>query len=432
MNPLPSHPRPPEVNPGSLAAWSATLASLLTCGVAPHLHAEGYRGPTAGASDLGVTGGRIAFVDDASAVFHNPANLLDLPRWEASAEPTFVHHSVRFQSANTGAVAETRDPWKLLPHLYLGGPVKEGRLAVGLGISTPWGLSIDWGDGGGPTALKYSAPSFTELKSINFNPSAAIRLAEGLHLGVGLDVMWSELTLEQFLPGAAITGNPASPDGFVQARGDGIGVSGNAALTWQVARRHRLALTVRPEMNIDYDGDIRLSQPPGTGLFRGPFGSEMPFPTIVALGYGFQATDRLRLATDFEWLNFSRFKALPLQGAPAIGLPAQLPENWEDSFTLGAAASYDLGDGWRIRASYQYFDSPSIDATFSPAIPDANQHAVAAGVGYRHGRHRLDLGYSRVFYEERVISTYAGLQSPLNGRYETGAHLVSVAYGLSF
>lgn len=41
------------------------------------------------------------------------------------------------------------------------------------------------------------------------------------------------------------------------------------------------------------------------------------FPTIVALGYGLQATDTLQVEANVEWLEFSRFDTLAVQSRPA-------------------------------------------------------------------------------------------------------------------
>jgi long-subunit fatty acid transport protein len=64
--------------------------------------ADGFRSPTIGTQGLGISGGRMVFIDDASAVAHNPANLVELKRWEAAVEPTVVYHSVEFTSPSGG------------------------------------------------------------------------------------------------------------------------------------------------------------------------------------------------------------------------------------------------------------------------------------------------------------------------------------------
>ncbi|MBX3745351.1 MAG: outer membrane protein transport protein [Verrucomicrobiae bacterium] len=419
---------------GSLSVLTATLAATVGTVGTVGTHAEGFRSPTTGTAGLAATGGRIAFIDDASAVFHNPANLLELQRWEASAEPTFVHHSVRYTSP-AGASARTEDPWKLLPHFFAGGPLVDDRVALGFGVSVPYGLSIDWGEG---DALRYTAARYVELSSFNFNPSLAVRAADGLHLGFGLDVMYSELSLRRFMPLGLLTGIPGLPDGDLRLDGSGTGIGANFGVTWEFVPNHRLAATLRTPLNVNYDGNLLATGVPGVpgGALGAPFASRIRFPTILAVGYGWQITDAFRVEANLEWLEFSRFDTLPI-GVPAAALgpfagllAPEIRQDWRDTLTVGVAGTWDLGSGWRLQASYQFFESPVPDHTFSPEIPDANQHAIAAGVGYRHGRHRLGLAYSRVFYADRRI---ASNQNPgFLGRYEVDVHLLSGAYGFSF
>jgi long-chain fatty acid transport protein len=425
-----SHARTPRRS--AVAPRRVACAALILAGTAAGVRGEGFRSPTTGATGLGNTGGRIAFIDDASAVFHNPANLVELPSWQASLQPTLVHHQVQYESPG-GATQSTSDPWKILPHFFAGGPIDDdGRYALGVGLSVPFGLSIDW-DPAPTDPLRYAAPRYVQLKTFNFNPSAAVRLGEKVSLGVGFDLMWSELTLSQFYPWSFVAGVPGLPDGDLRGQGTGMGYGGNAGVTWQIAPRHRLAATIRTPMDVDYEGDFRVTGAPTTpdGNIVLPFGSEIRFPTMAALGYGFQLSECVQLEADVEWLQFSRFETLPLEVPGTLpGIPGEIRQDWNDTFTAGLAATWKFAEGWRLRGSYQYFQTPVPEETYSPSIPDANQHALAVGIGYRQGRHSFDFAYSRVFYETRDITVN---QNPaFLGRYEIDVHLFSAGYGLSF
>ncbi len=391
--------------------------------------AEGFRSPTIGTSGLAGSGGRRVFIDDASAISHNPANLVELDRWEASAEPTFVHHEVEYRSS-TGATAHTEKPWKLLPHFFAGGPVVKDKVAAGLGVTVPYGLSVDWGDGG---AFHYTAPHYVDLKCFNFNPTVAFRITPTLSVGVGADIMWSRIDYRQYYPWSLVTGIPGLPDGEVRVEGDDTSCSGNVAITWDFLPRHRLMASVRAPMDATYDGSIEVTHVPtqGGATVDTPLRTEIDFPTVVAVGYGFAFSPRWHFEVNAEWVQFSRFESLALETAqPLPGLPQKQVHNWDDTFTVGAGARWDLDEHWRFWLSYQYFESPVPDATFSPGIPDSDQHTVTLGVRYQCGRHRVEAAYAPVFYLDRDIQND---QSPAyNGKYTFNVHLVSVAYGFSF
>src|SRR6478735_7113514 len=158
---------------------------------------EGFRNPPPGAFGLGRAGGRIAHVQDASAVTHNPANLIALTNFEAQAAMGLVYMNVDYSSAATGQSAQTENPWKPLPAAFFATPLIDDTWAFGLGITSPYGLSVDWDEANSSAfapatgSLRYQSPHFAELMTMNFNPTVSIKLTEKLSVGLGLDVMWS-------------------------------------------------------------------------------------------------------------------------------------------------------------------------------------------------------------------------------------------------
>ncbi len=392
------------------------LTSLLWLGASrPQLWAEGFRNPTVGTLGLGQSGARIAQVDDATAIQHNPANLAGLTSPQLAYEQSIVYVRSDF-TAPGGASTHTVNPWKLLPNLFAAWPLSDQKWAFGLGVTTPYGLSTEWDPNG---LFRYSAPHFAELMTVNFNPTVAARLTETLSFGAGVDVMWSQLTLKQFIPLGPGT------DGEAQLKGNGTGVSGNAGLTWQIAPRHRLAATIRLPMDIDYGGKATL------GPARGSFSSAISYPMIIGVGYGYQLTDTVNVGADFEWLQFSNFQNLPLRiGAPLNAFSQTVPEAWRDTYTAGVGGSWQFAPGWVARLSYQFFETPVPDQTFSPTIPDANQQVITMGLAYQSGHHALGLSYGADFYNRRHISTD---QMPaFNGTYEFTVHLIAASYHYSF
>lgn len=411
----------------------------LAVGLALSANAEGFRNPPAGAFNLSRAGGRIAQVDDSSAVAQNPANLVDLTGTDIQFAPSIVYIKADFKSAS-GETAHTINPWKLLPNFFGGKTFQDGKFALGLGITTPYGLGSEWDQNSSAFAApggswRYSAPYYAQLTAINFNPSVAIKVTEQLRFGAGLDVMWSQLTLKQAYPWALVTSNPSDPDGGIRAQADGVGVGANFGLTWQFTKHQRLALTCRTPVNVDYSGHFTADNVPaalGGGSMRDEFNTSIKFPTIVAAGYGIELTDKIRLETDVEWLQFSNFKSLPMKSATAqsLGFPTSLAQNWRDTFTVGISGDWKFAPDWVLRAGYQFYQSPVPDSTFSPTIPDADQNVFTLGLGFRHNRHSLEAAYGLDFYNDRNIQNN---QNPaFNGTYEMTVHLFSFSYLYSF
>jgi long-subunit fatty acid transport protein len=100
--------------------------------------AEGLRNPPPGAFALSRLGGKLAHVDDASAVFVNPANLLDLESTSILISPALIDID-RDVDADWGGSAGTIENLKVLGGLFAAFPGTSDRFAWGIGISAPYG-----------------------------------------------------------------------------------------------------------------------------------------------------------------------------------------------------------------------------------------------------------------------------------------------------
>src|SRR5258706_1246438 len=229
MNTNRTMPQPHHKKSAVRVSW--LVASTLLS--ATLLNAEGFRNPPPGTFDLGRAGGRIAQVDDSSAVQQNPANLVEVTNVEAQLTPTVVYISSDFHSSGTGQSPTTTDPWKLLPNFFLSAPLKNDPFAVGLGVTVPYGLGNEWDQGSSAFtpysgSWRYQAPYKSELRTINFNPTLSMRVCDKLSIGVGLDVMWSDVTFHQFYPWFVFPGSGGTePDGNIKATGSGVGYGGH-------------------------------------------------------------------------------------------------------------------------------------------------------------------------------------------------------------
>lgn len=413
-----------------LVAWLVLIVASL-CGA----RGEGFRNPPPSTFGLGRAGGRFAHVDDSSAVQHNPANLVDLQHPEAQVTPSLIYINVEHDSA--AGHAETVEPLKLLPNFFASAPLLDGKIVSGIGVTVPYGIANEWEQSGAfanPAGLRYQAPYFAELMTINVNPTVAFRIVDQLSLGVGLDVMWSQLKFKQLYPWFLFPGSGGTePDGRLRARGDGFAFGGNFGLTWQIAEKHRLAFTYRSPMTTDFEGSFTINNitPAAAGFgatSRSDFSTRIKFPTIIGLGYGVQVTDTLRLEVAGEWLEFSNFQSLDLNvGNNGFLFPStSIPQNWKDTFTVGFGGDWQFASEWVLRFGFQHYQTPVPDATLSTTIPDSDQNVITVGLGYRRGRHSFEAAYGLDFYERRTISNN---QNPVfNGVFDFNVHLFSLAY----
>ncbi|TVP78023.1 MAG: hypothetical protein EA353_09200 [Puniceicoccaceae bacterium] len=404
------------------------------------LGAEGFRNSAPGAYALGQSGGRNAFIDDASAALHNPANLVDLATGDgidALISPTLVHIKSEFK-VDGGGRARTKDPLKVLPNLFITAPGPNERLAFGLSLTVPYGLATGWEKSGpfGPGGeLRYLAPFESEMLTLQINPVVAYRVNEQLSVAFGLSALYSELSFKQFFPQVMAPLPLVANETVAEADMDGWGIGANFAVSWDVTERDRLALTLRSKTSIKHKGDSRIGAlTPQAEAFgftgRGSAETRVTYPWIIGLAYGRKLSDALLLEVQYERVGFSDFEELNIDlgnNNPLFGGANVTRQDWKDSHTFGLGLRYDHGDGLRTHASLQYFKSPVPDDTLSTTIPDGDQIALTLGITKRWDRAYAGLAYSYVDYESRRAEI-----GGVTGKIGTQLHLFAINAGWRF
>lgn len=399
------------------------------------VHGDGLRNPPEGMTAIGRIGGKIVHVDDASAVTHNPANLADMTNTSLQASFTLGYGKREFEPA-TGGKAESKDPWAVLPNFFSVLPIdQDQRLVAGIGLTTPYGRSTTFPK---DSLLRYTTPYYTELFAVNLNPALAYRVNDRVAVAGGVDVLYSELDFRQIYPWSIATGNPAAPDGVSYFQGDGNGIGFNAALAIDLTDHQRVALTYRSSIEVDYEGDSKITQTPVAAPFpalvtsRSDFETTIEFPTVIGAGYGIELTDRLRIEANVEWVEHSTFDQLEIDAGSNTPLLPQstIPANWDDNWTYGIGADYRLNDALVLRAGYIYLETPIPSQTMLPSISEEDQSVVSIGCGYTKGRHTVDLAYAYGVFDGRDVDDNAN--PAFNGSYDFEAHLVGASYGYTF
>lgn len=404
--------------------FSAPL--LLAC-VTLHA-AEGLRTVPESASALGFAGGRLTLLDDPSVVRINPASMttVDRPALMLNWEP--FHGVVGFTNS-AGGTDETGDPWKHTGSLHYVHPLND-TLAVGLGVSAPFGTAIQWTPDG---PLRYSAAYDANLRTTSLTPAVGLKLNDRISVGVGLDIYRSDLHLEQRYPWGPLLG-ATLPDGNLLFEGSGWGIGAYAGLNLAISDRQRIAVVGRLPASVDYDGDFRIDYNPlpGAPPTRSPFATEIEFPGGVAVGYGFDMNKRLSVGIDFDWTGNSTHDDLPLSIGKNQSLLASstVPLGWQDSYSLGAGLRYRATEALVLRAGYQYSASPMPGATWNPSVPADDRHLLTAGIGYSSGNHTIDVAYGFVAMGPTTIR--GNVQPAFNGTYRHDWNLLAIGYTRRF
>ena len=410
-----------------------SLAGALALGSAAW--ADGFRNPPEGAAALGKAGVASVFVEDASAVSHNPARLAEIEQPQLQVSLTLGYSESEYSHPLFGK-AETENPFKSLPDAYYAAPLGDSGWVGAIGLTTPYGQSTEWKKGG---AFQYSAPYFAEMALVDIAPTFAKKF-DRFAIGFGLDIYAAQLTLRQRLPVvAALTlppGVPPPSDPVLELEGDAAALGGHVGVSYRPCDYAVLGLSWRSAFTMDFEGDTTIKDWPGAlppALDqKSDFETSTEFPNIVAAGCGLKLTETLNVEFQVEWLENSRYEELALDLGPnnALLQQAVIPQNWEDTWTYGVGADWTYAEGRVLRGGYSFIESPIPNRTFSPTIPDSDRHVLAVGWGRQAGAGWVDVAYAYSLLDDRDISDN---QNPaFNGHYEFDPHLLAISYRRGF
>jgi long-chain fatty acid transport protein len=287
------------------------------------------------------------------------------------------------------------------------------------------------------------------VKTININPSAAVKVNEWLSVGAGANVQWLEAELSNavnysaIVAGAAgaaapvalpILGAPgvcagASPtgvncEGVGTVKGDSWAWGWNAGIMVNVpTTKTRVGLSYRSAIEHDVEGDVSFTNAPA-------FPAALPAPLVplaTALGAALSPVDvattielpdtasvavaqqlgRLQLLADFTWTGWSKLQDLTIvrTSGPLAGTPNQqlttTPLRFDDSWRIGVGANYQLFDALKVRGGVAYDESPVKDEFRTPRLPDQDRFWLATGAQWAFSKQgAIDLGFAWLFVKE--------------------------------
>lgn len=386
-----------------LSLW---LVLLVTTGAAA---ASLYRdGPGARAMALGGSATALA-EDPLDALFANPAALGEIRR------PTLTLLGVGglLDGEFHNRVNRRAD----LSEVAVGGAgafvVPAGPVRFALGVNPDIGTRVNWryrdAPGGADGATSYGVrPHEAGIVLLRTAAGFSVEVARGLSLGGSVGLLYNDNRLRApFVFQSQPTLRTAKT--LLDLRADGFGWNAGAGVLWHPAPTVRLGVSYLSEARIRATGratgnaGVQFANL-GLGAARPDFAYEdatvtNTFPQQVSAGVAWEASRRLTLSAQVDWINWSRaFHVLDVRlrrgnNADLNGLLGSdrldddVPLRWRDQFVgrLGVEQALDDAKRWTLRAGYAYANNPVPDATLTPLTAAITEHLLTGGVGFRAG-----------------------------------------------
>jgi long-chain fatty acid transport protein len=424
------------------AVCSAALIALAGLGPDP-ARAAGFAIFEQGAQAMGFAGAFTAQASDPSAIFHNAAGIAFLKGHQLYLGATLIHPSTDFTGDDpfpgAGTTASQSVGILPVPAAYYTHQFSE-TVVFGIGLHAPFGLKTEWAD---PEVFSGRFITQTaELKGFSLNPTVAIKLADRLALGGGVDIRFASVTLERAVPLIDPFTQTVTDVGQARLESDtAFDIGFNLGLLARPSDSLSLGLSYRHKVHMDLTGgasftqirtgnpelDIRVAAQLPAGEV--PLSTAIEFPAILSGGVAY-AWSEWRAELDVNWYQWSTFDRLVLEFETRPDLSQTIEEDYESVFQYRLGVERRLNDTWQVRGGYFFDKSPAPPESVSPLLPDASRHGLALGGTWRRGALRLDGSLWTLFTGDR--STEGRNRDRFDGSYSTFAINFGLFLGYSF
>jgi long-chain fatty acid transport protein len=381
----------------------------------------------------------VATADNPSAIYYNPAGLTQLEGQNVRFGIYGIDLEPNYENAD-GRTFYNQDKLHAIPRLFYAYVPKPDRLALGLGVYSPFGLSVRWPQDTGFRTVGTEA----SLAYMTFNPVVALRVLPNLSIGGGLTVNYANVELRR-----GLVWREQNFDQF-RFKGDGWDVGFNLGLLWSphekvfIGATFRSATTVNLEGHTEYYNNVDFAPfgpPPLVPAFpkqRVHAQADFPFPLVAVFGISYRPTPDWNLEFNADYSGWNRLGTVLVRQSAGFGtlIPQNLPIplNWESSWYYEFGVTRYLRNGWHLSAGYIFNENSVPDANYPPVVPDLDRHFWSVGVGRRGKRYDFDVAYQFGYGPTRTVSGSA--PSPAgqsaDGKYEFFSHAVSVSVGARF
>lgn len=389
---------------------TTTIFGIVFIAVSP-LFAQAFKNPPEGAAALSQSGAFIAQSDDASAITHNPAGLVQIEGQQFIIGSAILYPLTECKT--TTYDGDMKEAIAYLPYMFFSTDLgKESPLRLGIGITFPYGQSTEWSK----SAIRnwgYSVPYYSSMQTMNISPAVAYRITPSLSAGAGLNIYNSKLNMKYLVPAGF---PPVEFTGKLDVEGTTTGWTAGLLYkqpAWSIGLRYKSDFT------IEYDGDFKMD---GTEL---PAEMKINFPDNIGLGIAFFPNDKLKIEIDGEWFGYSSIKRIPVD---ITGFSPYIEKDWDDIYTVALGTEYKKSERIKLRGGIIYIPTPIPDSTWDPSLPDADSFVITGGGEFTTGIGIFNILAGIHIFDEREIDK--GVL--YDGEYKSTGYFINLEYKKPF
>ncbi|MGA3284340.1 MAG: outer membrane protein transport protein [Verrucomicrobiota bacterium] len=377
----------------------------------------------------------VATADNPSAIYYNPAGITQLEGNNLRSGIYGIYLNPSYMptngAPNSGNTYHIENKLAAVPQFFYACTPKDWPLSFGLGIYSPYGMSVSWPDGTGFRAVAMSG----SLTYIRINPVVALKLAHNLSIGAGVMADYGNMDLEQ-----GMIRDP-SPPNFFRFKGDGWGVGYNLGLLWQPIEQVSIGATFRSSTTITLAGQTEAERLSELHLTYESAQADFTFPLTAVFGISYRPTPKWNLEFDADYTDWSSLGTITIHQAPERSLPnpPTLILNWQASWMYEFGVTRYFDDGWHASAGFVFNENSVPNTYYTPLAADLDRYFFSVGAGHKGKRFDFYIAYQFGYGPTHTVtgsqpSTIGGqiAGQTANGNYDFISHAVLVTVGLHF
>lgn len=399
-----------------------TWAIIAVCGL--NVYAEGYQVNMQSQKQTGMGHTGAGQCLGATSIHFNPGAMAFMPgKFDFSLGMSGVFSKNKFEG--TLETFESDNPMGT-PLFFYGAMQISDKLATGIGVTSPYGNSLKWGD---TWQGRYLIQDIS-LQAIFVNPTLAYRLTDKMSVGAGLVVGFGSVDLNRAVSLTKI--NPALPDGQVNLNGSTTSYGFTAGLFYQLSEKFSAGVSYRSKVLMEIEGgDAKFTVPdPVADYFPNgnKFNAELPMPANLTFGLGWQAGEKWFLAFDLQTVKWSAYESLDFDFELTPNLNSEMPKKFKNTMIYRMGVTYSATSSLVLRTGVYYDETPIKDEYLTPETPGTNKIGASLGISWLvNDKLSLDASLLHIVGEERMSKFPL-----LPGTYNTTAWLPGLGVSYTF
>lgn len=372
-------------------------------------------------TSIGLIGTPLAY--GSSSIFYNPGSLSFMEKnWHFELGANAIMASAAFQKSGSDYQAETDNKMSTPFNFYFGARVNK-LITLGIGVYTPYGSSAAWANDWAGKLLVQNI----SLQAFFVQPTISFNIKDVVGIGVGFVYAFGGFELNR---GLNYSGNASA-----SLSGNSSDIGFNIGLFFQAGDKVTVGIDYRSEMKFKVeDGDASFNIPSSLQTLipaENKFEAELPLPANLDFGIAVEVSDRVLLAFEMNWINWSVYDSLSFTFEESGDLlNSSNPRKYRDSFIPRIGIEWEISKTFIFRGGVYYDPAPTNENYFSPETVSLNTLAYTLGLSIQPvDGLSIDLSFLNLFGMEDS-KTY--LPDNFGGTYEAITYIPGLGISYTF